>query len=160
MEIIKCMKNRILLLMLLLSGFAFGQNVSHFENLDSLQFKDRIDEVVKLTGRNYKLDVSGIYKGNHYFNFSNSDNKQDIFIVTGYRAFVGANPALEIKGKETWGLSSIGGSFLAVYPFWLKFIDPQADRDKIIKNENASSKDRIVRMYKDNNSENFWIIEF
>jgi len=152
---------KLLLLFTLISGFAFGQNVDHFENLDSIQFKDRIDEVVKLTGRNYKLTDSGEYKKRRYFQFTNSDNKEDTFTVTGYKAFVGGNAALEIKGKESWGLRSIAGAFLAVYPFWLKFIDPEADRDKIIKEENASTpKDRLTRMFKDNNSENFWIIEF
>lgn len=147
--------------MLFLSGFAFGQNIDHFNNLDSIQFTDRIAEVVVLTGRNYKLTDFGEFKKRKYFQFSNSDNKNDTFYVTGYKAFVGGNAALEIKGKETWGLRSIAGPFLAVYPFWLKFIDPQADRDKIIKDGNASTpKDRFTRMFKDRNSENYWIVEF
>ncbi|OBW40823.1 hypothetical protein AB670_02774 [Chryseobacterium sp. MOF25P] len=152
---------KLLFLLTLISGFFFGQNVSHFENLDSLQFTDRIAEVVILTGRNYKLYDSGEYKKRKYFQFSNADNKEDTFTVTGYKAFVGGNPALEIKGKETWGLRSVAGPFLAVYPFWLKFIDPQADRDKIIKEGNAyTPKDRFTRMIKDGNSENYWIIQF
>lgn len=152
---------KLLLLFTFISGFFFGQNVAHFENLDSLQFVNRIDEVVKLTGRNYKLYDSGEYKKSKYFKFANSENKEDTFIVTGYKSFEGRNPALEIKGKESWQLESIGGAFLAVYPFWLKFIDSQADRDKIIKDGNASTpKDRFTRMYKDGNSENYWIVEF
>lgn len=151
-----------LLFTLLLSSFAFGQNVEHFENLDSLQFTDRIAEVVILTGRNYKLTDSGEYKKKKYFQFTNSDNKEDTFYVTGYKAFVGGNPALEIKGKESWGLRSIAGPFLAVYPFWQKFIDTQADRDKIIKERMTSIyKDKkLTRIYKDGNSENYWILEF
>lgn len=152
---------KLLFLLTLISGFFFGQNVSHFENLDSLQFTDRIAEVVVLTGRNYKLYDSGEYKKRKYFQFSNADNKEDTFTVTGYKAFEGANPALEIKGKETWGLRSISGAFLAVYPFWLKFIDPQANRDKIIKDGRASIvKEGLTRIYKDGNSENYWILEF
>lgn len=152
---------KLLLLFTLISGIFFGQSVEHFNNLDSLQFVNRIDEVVKLTGRNYKQTDSGEYKKRRYFQYTNLDNKEDTFTVTGYKAFVGGNPALEIKGKETWGLRSIAGSFLAVYPFWLKFIDPQADRDKIIKDGNANTpKDRLIRMFKDNNSENYWVIQF
>lgn len=153
---------KLLFLLILISGSFFGQNVDHFENLDSLQFTDRIAEVVVLTGRSYKLYDSGEYKNRKYFQFSNSDKKEDTFTVTGYKAFEGANPALEIKGKETWGLRSIAGPFLAVYPFWLKFVDPNANRDKIIKDEITSIyKDkRLTRIYKDGNSENYWIVEF
>lgn len=151
---------KLLLLFTLLSGFIFGQKVEHFNNLDSLQFVNRISEVVTLTGRNYNLSDSGEYKMQKYFEFTNSDNKNDTFYVTGYKAFVGGNPALEIKGKETWGLRSISGPFLAVYPFWIKFIDSNADRDKIIKYGGASTSKPFIRMYKDNNSENYWILEF
>ncbi|PIF44907.1 hypothetical protein CLU96_1905 [Chryseobacterium sp. 52] len=150
-----------LLLFLLLSSFAFGQDLNHFKNIDSLQFEKSISEIITLTGRNYKADDFGEYKGKRYFKFINSENKDDSFMITGYRAFKDANPALEVKGKETWGMTSIAGPFLAVYPFWLKFIDNAADRDKIIKDEIASTpKDRFTRMYKDSNSENYWILEF
>lgn len=37
-------------------------------------------------------------------------------MITGYRAFKDANPALEVKGKETWGMTSIAGPFFSSIP--------------------------------------------
>lgn len=158
----KVMKKILSVLLLAVAFFANAQ-VEQFKKLDSLQFENTKAEIIKLTGRNYVKDHEeiGIFKGKITNEYYNAEKKSEAFTIYGYEFMDGANPALEIKGTPKYAINSIRGAFLAVYPFWLKYIDPNADRDKIIKDERGwTPKDRFIRMYKLSNGDNDWMLEF
>ncbi len=52
------------------------------------------------------------------------------------------------------------GKFLTLFPIWKKYVNPDAEKEKIAKQGNDYTPiDRFVRLYKNANSENFWTFE-
>jgi hypothetical protein len=125
---------KLLLLLLLLPAYAFAQQ---FNNLDSIQLTKTIDQLVKDTGRKYILETNRQDDDRNNFRYINPEDPDDILMITFGSRMVGENKDLEIKGVKKWGINTIYGKYLAVFPIWKKYADSNANLEQISANRSA-----------------------
>lgn len=119
------------LLFLLIPACFFAQ--TNFKKLDSLQFRHTVDQLVKDTGRNYVIATDRNDDDSDNLMYINSEDKSDILYIK-YDAYMdGKNIDLEIVGEKKWGINAIYGKYLALFPLWKKFVDPQAEPELLSK---------------------------
>lgn len=136
------MKNRFLLLTLLLSGFAFSQNIDELKKLngsDSLFTKKFVADLLpnhQLISKEEKFgklsfvlipndasenDKSEYDRGNHC--------KKCVF-VEFMKLSKDGNSDLNIKGIDYYVFQQATGNFLSMFPYWQKFVEPNATNKK------------------------------
>ncbi|OBS13407.1 hypothetical protein ATE49_13260 [Elizabethkingia miricola] len=123
-----------MLFFLLVSNFFFAQQ---FKKLDSLQFKQAIETLVSDTGKKYEPIPESENEDKDVFKFVNADDKSDVLYIQYYTVMEGENKDLEIKGVKTWNIRTLYGKYLSLFPLWKKYIDPNADAEKISNKEYA-----------------------
>ncbi|MEG0927244.1 hypothetical protein [Chryseobacterium sp.] len=132
------------LLFLLLPIFAFSQ--TNFKKMDSIQFVQTVDQLVKDTGRNYQLVTNRSDDDVDNLKYENVQDKKDILLIKYGTYMDGENNDLEIKGVKKWRISSIYGKYLALFQLWKKYADPKADAEvlseKMYKSINNFSMSR------------------
>ncbi|MRM84529.1 hypothetical protein D1002_00945 [Riemerella anatipestifer] len=127
--------------------------------MDSLQFDKSIQSFVNEIGKDYKFYKEGEESGYQYYQYKNSNDDKVSFIYYKFKA--GENKNLEIKGIDRYGIKSISGKFLDVFPIWKKFVDPNSVAEEVANRE-ATKKitktiDWKIRNY--DTGSNFWVIE-
>lgn len=63
-------------------------------------------------------------------------------IVTFRVKYIGENKDLEIKGIPEYRFERVEGKFLNLYPFWKKYINPNADAIKLTE-DGAAKRDEV-----------------
>ncbi|MCT3661063.1 hypothetical protein HZR00_00850 [Elizabethkingia anophelis] len=134
-----------ILFFLLLSIFAFGQNVELLKkaNKCDLDFARSFSNSILA---DYKLVKEGKSTSNNFiyeFTYLPPDaTKEDIenfekqtqckkCVWISFNIFTeGANKDLEIKGTTFYSFNEANGSFKSLFPFWQKNIEPTATTDK------------------------------
>ncbi|MDE5525680.1 hypothetical protein [Elizabethkingia meningoseptica] len=134
----------------LISNFFFAQQ---FKKLDSLQFKQAIETLVSETGKKYEL-LQNDNEDKNVFKFENMSDKSDILYIQYYTVMEGENKDLEIKGVKTWNIRTLYGKYLSLFPLWKKYVDLNADAEKISKAEYAIRNNYSISKVKDG----FWRI--
>lgn len=179
MEIIKCMKNKLLPLVLLLSGFVFGQNVEllkNSNNSDSLFTRDfslKLFPGFKILPETALEKKYKIRKINIIYSLINNDatDKEISDYINGYgcdrcvsvefqKLSKGANGDLGIKGTTYFVFKEARGKFLQLFPFWQTYVQPEATTDKtyeshpsyIYKNSENNVWYNFIRLQK------YWVI--
>lgn len=122
---------KILLLLVFFPTIIFSQ--TNFKNLDSLQFRKAIDQIILDTGKNYKQVTDRQDYDENNLKFVNVDDENDILILEYGSGMDGENKDLEIKGTKKWSISTIYGKYLRIFPIWKKYADPSADAEKLSK---------------------------
>lgn len=124
------------LFLLLLSGFAFGQNVEllkSINNLDSLSTRELSEKIFE----GYKIEpfTEDDYRelkwsSNLIYTLKNSEGKKAN--VEFQKLTRNANADLNIKGEIYYVFKNTGfnGIFLEMFPFWKKEVQPEASTDK------------------------------
>ncbi|MEE6129089.1 hypothetical protein V2E39_16940 [Chryseobacterium arthrosphaerae] len=126
------------LLFLLIPACFFAQ--TNFKKLDSLQFRQNVDQLVKDTGRNYILVTDRNDDDSDNFMYVNSEDKTDILLIK-YRDYMeGKNVDLQLPGVKRWNIIDIYGKYLALFPIWKKYYQKDADKEVISKNSMAPMK--------------------
>ncbi len=144
---------------MLMSVFIYGQRLTpQFAFQDENKLNENFNEIVKTTGVDYVfLEKSVPRKTIEIFKFVNKNNDKDELIIKTYITYEGQNLDLEIKGNKRWNIDNISGRFLVVFPLWKKYVDNNADMDKIVKDQKAdTNKDRFTRLIK---HENYWTLD-
>lgn len=73
----------------------------------------------------------------------------------------GANPSLEIIGTPCYELITIKGKYLDIFPIWKKYIDPNADIDKVSTSSRQSkniNESTIYEFVPQHGYNGFWTI--
>lgn len=150
---------RVLFLLFALIGIGIsGQSLKeNFKKLSPEELEVKLKSIIDLTGKDYKLNERITNKKPYEVFEYKYDNRY--LLIKTYYTFEGENKDLEIEGVKKWTISSISGKFLDVFPFWKKYVDENADPIKVSeKGAINSNTERFLRMYKDSNQENFWIL--
>ncbi len=58
--------------------------------------------------------------------------------------YEGENTALEVKGTPIFTFKHVKGRYLDIFPFWKKYIDPNADAETIATSRFKESKTKII----------------
>ncbi|WP_123842826.1 hypothetical protein [Chryseobacterium arthrosphaerae] len=143
------------LLFLLIPACFFAQ--TNFKKLDSLQFRQNVDQLVKDTGRNYILVTDRNDDDSDNFMYVNSEDKTDVLLVKYFTYMDGKNNDLEIVGVKKWGIDAIYGKYLALFPLWKKHIDNKADVELSSKKSYLKVNDVYMSRY---DNEGHWKISF
>ncbi|ROH98298.1 hypothetical protein EGI16_21715 [Chryseobacterium sp. G0240] len=143
------------LLFLLFPILAFSQ--TDLKKLDSLQFKQTIDQLVKDTGRNYQLAVNRKDDDKDNIKFINVDDNSDILFIKYGIYMDGENKDLEIQGVKKWAITTIYGKFLSLFPIWKKYADPKADPEALSKKKYMSLSNYSISRY---DYDGHWRISF
>lgn len=150
---------RVLFLLFALIGIGIsGQSLKeNFKKLSPEELEVKLKNIIDLTGKDYKLNERITNKKPYEVFEYKYDNRY--LLIKTYCTFEGENKDLEVEGVKKWTISSISGKFLDVFPFWKKYVDENADPVKVSeKGAINSNTERFLRMYKDSNQENFWIL--
>lgn len=150
---------RVLFLLFALIGIGIsGQSLKeNFKKLSPEELEVKLKNIIDLTGKDYKLNERITNKKPYEVFEYKYDNRY--LLIKTYYTLEGENKDLEIEGVKKWTISSISGKFLDVFPFWKKYVDENADPVKVSeKGAINSNTERFLRMYKDSNQENFWIL--
>lgn len=150
---------RVLFLLFALIGIGIsGQSLKeNFKKLSPEELEVKLKNIIDLTGKDYKLNERITNKKPYEVFEYKYDNRY--LLIKTYYTLEGENKDLEIEGVKKWTISSISGKFLDVFPFWKKYVDENADSVKVSeKGAINSNTERFLRMYKDSNQENFWIL--
>lgn len=142
------MKNLLFLIVLFSNAICAQQ----FKELDSIQFKQAVDQLVKDTGINYQLVSDRGDADKDSFMFSNPENKSDVLYIKFTAYFAGKNIDLELPGVKKWNILDIYGKYLSLFPIWKKYYQTDADKEKISKNNSAPMKgfpEHSFRRYED-----------
>lgn len=143
------------ILFLLLPIFAFSQN--NFRKLDSLAFKNTVEQLVKDTGRNYQLVTDRTDDDIDNLKYENTQDKTDVLLIKYGSYMDGENKDLEKKGIKKWTISAIYGKYLAVFPIWKKYADPNADVEALSRKGFKMLTNFNITKYDD---QGFWRITF
>ncbi|AKK73791.1 hypothetical protein OK18_15310 [Chryseobacterium gallinarum] len=143
------------LLFLLFPIIAFSQ--TDFKTLDSLQFKQTVDQLVKDTGRNYQLVINRQDDDKDNIKFVNVDDKSDILLIKYGTYMDGENKDFEVKGIKKWAISTIYGKYLALFPIYKKYVDPAANIEAVNKKGFVILKKGYFDRF---NDEGFWRLGF
>lgn len=143
------------LLFLLLPIFAFSQ--TNFKKMDSIQFVQTVDQLVKDTGRNYQLVTNRSDDDVDNLKYENVQDKKDILLIKYGTYMDGENNYLEIKGVKKWAIETIYGKYLAVFPLYKKYADPNADAELVNKKGFVILKKGYFDRY---NDEGYWRFSF
>ena len=138
-----------LLLFLLLSSFAFGQNIELLKsvnNLDSIATRELSEKIfedytilperpsdIKSSKIEWKITYTLLPKTATKEEISEYMNKQECKKCVGIRfdkRTRGSNPDLNIKGEIYYIFKEARGVFLGMFPFWQKEVQPEATTDK------------------------------
>ncbi len=99
-----------------------------FENTNELrQLSDSIAYNAKRKYTYSKQGVSSMDDRYYCVRYVNSVDTTEALAVFFLINEVGSNDALEIKGTTQYVFYGVANSFLDLFPFWKKFIDPSAD---------------------------------
>lgn len=150
---------RVLFLLFALIGIGIsGQSLKeNFKKLSPEELEVKLKNIIDLTGKDYKLNERITNKKPYEVFEYKYDNRY--LLIKTYYTLEGGNKDLEIEGVKKWTISSVSGKFLDVFPFWKKYVDENADPVKVSeKGAVNSNTERFLRMYKDSNQENFWIL--
>ena len=129
-------KTLLFLFILLLSISVQAQNI---EALNCEKEEDCVaiaDSLLKSAKRPFKLlrTDSVTYSSRNYIKLiytESSDSKEPLKMAILFRVKqIGANKALEIKGKTLYEFYSMQGKYLDIFPAWKKYINPDADIEK------------------------------
>lgn len=146
------MKN---LLFLLLPIFAFSQ--TNFRKLDSLEFKNTVNQLVQDTGKSFVFDSSGETDVPGSF-FKYKDDKNSTLLITFNTFFDGYNSDLEIPGVKKWRIRTMYGKYLALFPIWKKYFQPDANLESISKKGLVYGKSK--KNYFNKEGDEVWSISF
>lgn len=127
------------LLFLLLPIFAFSQ--TNFKKMDSIQFVQTVDQLVKDTGKNFVFDSLGETNSTGNF-YKYIDDKKNTLLITFNTYFDGRNTDLEINGVKKWEIRTVYGKYLALFPIWKKYFQPEANIEEITKKGFTYGKNR------------------
>ena len=103
-----------------------------------------------------KLDTAqGKLHGDMYFVLTDKNNAEKKLILRFLKSKEGRNADIGIAGTTYYYLLTVNGGFLDVFPFWKKFVQPDANMDKVIKEEGSylllmeGDKQRRVNLQKE-----------
>lgn len=118
-----------ILLFLLFSSFYFGQ----YKALDSIQLTQKIEQLVKDSGKNFVLSKKDKDYNKIAYMYKNPDNENDNLMIIFYPFMQGEDEALEIKGTKKWDIQSVSGNFLSLFPIWQKYSNTKSEKEVISK---------------------------
>ena len=145
------MKKLILLVTVLFSTIiALAQNADPFFHTSKDSLKIVCDGLASMAKTKYTFisfsenlkRAGGVIT---YRDTNNEDNRLSIFFSVYSE---GANEALEIPGTPVYSFYSVRGNFLDVFPFWKKYIDPNADAEKTSNSNMTKVYLKSTRTYK------------
>lgn len=109
---------KIFLLVLLLPVLSFAQN--QFNNLDSLQFRKLVDQIITDTGIKYQEEINRQDWDENNLKFVNPENENDIIFF-------------EYSHGRFWNLNHIYANYDRIFPIWKKYSEPNADKEVLKK---------------------------
>ncbi|MEI8086945.1 MAG: hypothetical protein WCG93_12095 [Paludibacter sp.] len=121
------MKTKITLLFLALVLTASAQLSLVTNNLSDVRRTS--DSIALNAKRVFKYEKEAISKNdmNYYLlKYSNTSDAEYPMVVAFRIKMIGSNPDLEITGTPEYSFYKVSGKFLDLFPFWVKFMNPQA----------------------------------
>lgn len=145
-----------------LSLFAQKENdsiVKHFREIDSISVMKKIDNVIRLSGKDYKLTDKYTQGENIYFEYEAPEDRK--LVISLFSKEIGGNESLEVKGEKVYFFNRIVGKFLDIYPFWENEIKSGGDKEKIANDEKDYYPDERLRYIRfTHESSGYWVIKF
>jgi hypothetical protein len=127
---------RIFLIVLLLPILSFAQN--QFNDLDSLQFRKVVDQIITDTGIKYQEEINRQDWDENNLKFVNPENENDIIFF-------------QYSHGSFWNLNYLYANYDRIFPLWKKYYDPTADKEvlkkkglKMLKKSSIQKFDRDV----------------
>jgi len=121
------MKTRLTVLFLALVCIANAQLLFVTNNLNDVRHVS--DSIALNAKRSFKYEKETISKNNiNYYlvKYTNSMDAEYPMVVIFDIKMVGSNADLEIVGKPEYSFYKVSGKFLDLFPFWVKFMNPNA----------------------------------
>ncbi|MBS2100409.1 hypothetical protein [Carboxylicivirga linearis] len=148
------MRAVILIALLSICSFAYTQTNFKFITSEKSDIRTISDSIALNAKRIYEYNKEGISDDNinyyiiSYKNVKDSLDKINVFFNI---KMIGANTALEKKGEPQYTFYGVAGRFLDLYPFWLKYINPESNAEEITLRGKASHKidDIIFKLSED-----------
>ncbi|MEL3904419.1 MAG: hypothetical protein P1P63_04840 [Treponemataceae bacterium] len=113
-----------------------------FSTTDVRQVRQLADSITAYAKRVYDFKSEGVSKRdrNYYtVNYTNAADPDEPFGVAFRIKMVGSNQALEIEGTPQYTFALVYGRFLDLFPFWKRFIDPNASAGPITQQREAKA---------------------
>ena len=130
------------LLLSLFPALIFSQ--VNYSKLDSLDFKNRVETVLKDTGKNFNFHKFKTADGIKILAFKNASNSEDkiLFFYT--------------ENDNIFAFKSITGKLQTIFPVWQMVADPKALQNKLLKDRSD-----FVSGYSINELEpDYWMMRF
>ena len=118
-----------ILFFILLSSLCFGQ----YKALDSSQLSQKIEQLVKDSGKNFVLSKKDTDANKIAYKYNNPENQDDNLMIIFYPFMQGEDEALGIKGVKKWDIQSVSGNFLSLYPIWQKYSETKTEKEALAK---------------------------
>lgn len=116
--------------------YDYRQDWLYCENLQELRVIS--DSIASLAKRKFYFRSPGSKKTIMLYQDAPKDSsyKYELYIWFDLGGNIGGNKDLEIEGKDYYIFSEMIGTFLDIFPFWKKHVDPVADINDIVNNTN------------------------
>lgn len=126
-------KASVILFILFISSNSFSQNADLFYNVSKDSAKLIADDLAAIAKSKYQFVsfTENPKRGGAIFYYKDADNDDNRLSVY-FRIY---NETLEISGTPRYYFYKVEAKFLDVFPFWKKYIQPDADDVKMSKNE-------------------------
>ncbi|MGC4130172.1 MAG: hypothetical protein QM564_11590 [Bergeyella sp.] len=147
-----------LILFLLFSGIAFGQN---YKDLTETEFNKEVGNIVEATNENLIYSQEDSNNGTPFeaSKLKVYKNEAKVLKIRYFSHLKGENINLEVKGTPSYSIESIYGKFLTVFPIWKKYVDENADAEQLSSKKKTEKDVGNFKWSLHDYGENTWVIK-